>query len=167
MTSVWSDSWADTWGDSWTPAAPQDAWGDSWGDAWGDSWGHSGVTPPPSAAFTGTPLAGQTPLAVQFTDQSTGDPTAWLWTATGQNTGTVYTSTAQNPLITFLVADVYNVTLRVTNDGGSDSLTKTGYVTATAPSGGDGTWNPPPASPSNWTAAAAGGNPWNPPPVGR
>jgi C1A family cysteine protease len=35
---------------------------------------------PPTASFTAEPLSGQKPLTVQFTDTSTGSPTAWSWT---------------------------------------------------------------------------------------
>ena len=38
------------------------------------------VTPPaPEAKFSATPLSGTAPLTVQFTDESTGDPTGWAW----------------------------------------------------------------------------------------
>jgi hypothetical protein len=33
----------------------------------------------PVAAFSGTPTIGVAPLQVQFTDESTGDPTSWSW----------------------------------------------------------------------------------------
>ena len=33
----------------------------------------------PIAAFAVTPTSGDVPLAVQFTDQSTGTPTSWIW----------------------------------------------------------------------------------------
>ncbi len=93
----------------------------------------AGAVLPPVADFSGTPLSGSIPLSVQFTDLSTNAPTSWLWSAVGQNTSTTYTSTQQNPLLVFSVADVYDVTLTATNAAGSDSDTKTGYITATAP----------------------------------
>ena len=37
------------------------------------------TTPPPVAAFSGTPTSGTAPLAVQFTDASTNSPTGWAW----------------------------------------------------------------------------------------
>ena len=39
------------------------------------------VTQPtaPTASFTATPTAGSVPLAVNFTDTSTGGPTSWAW----------------------------------------------------------------------------------------
>ena len=48
----------------------------------------------PVASFTGTPTIGAPPLAVSFTDTSTGSPTAWSWTF-----GDGGTSTVQSPAI--------------------------------------------------------------------
>ena len=50
------------------------------------------TVPPPMADFSGTPTNGAAPLTVNFTDASTGSPTAWSWTF-----GDGGTSTAQNP----------------------------------------------------------------------
>jgi len=66
---------------------------------------------------------------VQFTDQSTGSPTSWSWTFDG---GTPNTSTAQNPLITYNTVGTYTVSLTATNASGSDSETKTAYITVTS-----------------------------------
>jgi PKD repeat protein len=35
----------------------------------------------PVAAFSGTPRAGDLPLTVQFTDQTSNNPTQWSWTS--------------------------------------------------------------------------------------
>ncbi len=88
---------------------------------------------PPVAAFAGTPTSGVAPLAVQFTDQSTGAPTAWSW-----NFGDGGTSTAQNPSHTYAVAGSYTVTLTVSSAFGSDPETKANYITVDAPP--SGTW---------------------------
>ena len=88
---------------------------------------------PPVAAFTGTPTSGVAPLAVQFTDQSTGLPTAWSW-----NFGDGGTSTAQSPSHTYAVAGSYTVTLTVSNAFGADPETRTNYITVDAPP--SGTW---------------------------
>ncbi len=85
-------------------------------------------TNPPVAAFTGTPLSGNAPLTVAFTDQSTNTPTSWSWTF-----GDGGTSTAQNPSYIYTTAGTYTVALTATNAYGSNTLTKTGYITVTTP----------------------------------
>lgn len=93
------------------------------------------VTPPPApvANFTGTPTSGTAPLSVQFTDTSTGTPTSWSWAF-----GDGATSTTQNPVHTYTTAGTYSVALTATNAGGSSTLTRTNYVTAS--SGGGSTF---------------------------
>ena len=83
---------------------------------------------PPVANFSGTPTSGTAPLAVAFTDLSTGGPTSWAWTF-----GDGGTSTAQNPSHTYTAAGTYTVSLTATNANGSDGETKTGYITVTQP----------------------------------
>lgn len=63
---------------------------------------------------------------VQFADSSSGQPTAWLWEFEG---GTPATSTDQNPIIIYENEGVYDVTLTVTNANGSQTVTKTDYIT--------------------------------------
>jgi PKD repeat protein len=82
----------------------------------------------PVADFTGTPLTGEAPLEVAFTDESTNDPTAWAW-----DFGDSGTSTVQNPTYEYTAAGSYTVELEATNAAGSDTETKTGYVTVTLP----------------------------------
>lgn len=84
-------------------------------------------TNPPVAAFTGTPTSGTIPLTVAFTDQSTNTPTSWSWTF-----GDGGTSTLQNPSHVYTTAGTYTVALTATNAYGSNTLTKTGYITASA-----------------------------------
>ena len=83
----------------------------------------------PVANFSGTPTSGTAPLAVTFTDASTGSPTSWSWTF-----GDGGTSTAQNPSHTYAAAGTYTVALTATNAFGSNTLTRTGYVTVTTSS---------------------------------
>jgi PKD repeat protein len=78
----------------------------------------------PVANFTGTPLTGTEPLAVTFTDSSTNTPTSWAWTF-----GDGGTSTSQNPSHTYTTAGTFTVALTATNASGSNTLTRTGYVT--------------------------------------
>ena len=84
--------------------------------------GSTGV--PPVAAFNGTPTSGDYPLTVDFTDASTENPTSWSWTF-----GDGGTSTAQNPSHTYTAAGTYTVSLTVSNAFGSDTETKTNYIT--------------------------------------
>jgi len=82
----------------------------------------------PVAAFTGTPTTIVKGQSVTFTDQSTNSPTSWSWTFTG---GTPSSSTAQNPVVTYSTAGTYSVSLTATNSAGSNTLTKTNYITVT------------------------------------
>lgn len=81
----------------------------------------------PVANFTGTPTSGTIPLTVNFTDTSTNSPTSWLWDF--KNDGTA-TSTQQNPTYTYSSAGTYTVKLTATNSSGSNSVTKTAFITA-------------------------------------
>ncbi len=83
---------------------------------------------PPTADFAGAPLVGTAPLTVTFTDASSGEITAYLW-----NFGDGITSTVQNPSHTYTAAGVYTVSLTVSGPGGSDSLTRTDYITVNEP----------------------------------
>ncbi len=109
---------------------------------WGDN--HSGnmltyVSPftlvsgpvPPIAQFVGSPTVGCAPLTVQFTDQSTGTtPLTWSWTF-----GDGGTSTVQNPSHIYAAAGNYTVALTVTNVAGSNTNTKTNYITVNVGNG--------------------------------
>ncbi|NLA32272.1 MAG: DUF3344 domain-containing protein, partial [Methanomicrobiales archaeon] len=79
------------------------------------------------AAFTTNTTAGPAPLAVQFNDTSTENPTAWSW-----DFGDGNTSTVQNPTHTYTVPGTYTVNLTVTNTAGSSSATATITVTDAA-----------------------------------
>ncbi len=66
-----------------------------------------------------------------FTDQSINSPTSWAWTFTG---GTPATSSSQNPgNVVYAAAGCYAVTLVVSNTTGSNTLTKTCYITVAVP----------------------------------
>ena len=84
----------------------------------------------PVANFSGTPVSGTTPLEVSFTDSSTGEITGWSWDF--DNNGTE-DSTNQNPTYTYNDAGTYSVTLEVTGPSGTDTETKTNYITVTTP----------------------------------
>lgn len=80
-------------------------------------------TPAFVAAFSGTPREGSAPLTVQFTDQSTGTPTAWAW-----DFGDGDASTSQHPSHTYQNNGLYTVALTVTGAEGTRTLTKTDYI---------------------------------------
>jgi PKD repeat protein len=80
----------------------------------------------PVAAFSGSPATGPPPLAVSFTDASANTPTSWSW-----DFGDGGTSTAQHPSHTFTTGGRHTVTLTVVNARGSDTISRTNYVTAT------------------------------------
>jgi len=86
------------------------------------------TTSKPSANFIASPRNGTAPLNVSFTDTSTGSPTSWSWSF-----GDGETSTEQNPSHTYTTEGTYDVSLTVTNSGGSDTETKAGYVVVTVP----------------------------------
>lgn len=65
------------------------------------------------------------PVVINFSDLSSGVPTAWAWSFVG---GTPSTSDEQNPSITYNAAGMYQVELTATNDLGSDTETKVAYI---------------------------------------
>src|SRR6186997_678666 len=69
----------------------------------------------PVANFTGSPLAGCSPMIINFQDLSTGSPTSWSW-----DFGNGNTSTIQNPIATYFTPGTYTVKLTVTNANGSN-----------------------------------------------
>jgi len=83
------------------------------------------------ADLTASVTQGSVPLLVNFTDLSTGSVNAWYWTF-----GDGVTSTTQNPVHTYTSAGTYTVSLTVNGPSSSDTMTKTGYITVTAPSAG-------------------------------
>ncbi len=78
---------------------------------------------PAVAAFTATPTSGIAPLTVNFTDQSTNNPTSWQW-----DFGDGHSSDQQNPDHTYQSAGDYTVQLTVSTAYGSDTETKTDYI---------------------------------------
>jgi PKD repeat protein len=89
------------------------------------------VTPPPVTNFTGSPTNGVAPLAVTFTDTSTGSITNWSWNFGDGGTTNLTTNSV---LYTYNTAGVYTVTEIVNGSGGSSTNTKVAYITAvTAP----------------------------------
>ena len=71
---------------------------------------------PPVAAFTQDRVSGESPLVVQFTDQSSGNIASREW-----RFGDGTTSTEQSPSHTFEAVGTYNVILSVEGQGGASS----------------------------------------------
>ena len=75
------------------------------------------------ANFTAHPTGGLDPLTVQFTDESTGSITAWLW-----DFGDGITATQPNPAHVYTAASTYTVSLAVSGPDGTDTETKLEYI---------------------------------------
>jgi len=91
------------------------------------------VTPTPtpvplSAGFTANVTRGTAPLAVRFSDTSTGEPEAWEWSFGDGNVSTV-----QNPVHVYAGPGTYTVALTVEGGEGVDTITRYGYITVETP----------------------------------
>ena len=85
----------------------------------------------PVADFTANVTNGLFPLAVKFTDTSTGtEISAWNWDF--NNDGSV-DSIVQSPEYTYNTAGMYTVNLTITGTAGSDSEVKSNYIMAIVP----------------------------------
>lgn len=106
----------------WAPAAT----------TWGTVIAHIPTSAPPTSApvvsFTATPTLNTCGGLVNFTDQSSNAPSAWLW-----NFGDGGTSTQEFPSHQYTANGNYTVTLTATNVIGSDSQTVTNYITINLP----------------------------------
>lgn len=91
----------------------------------------SAYLPPPIANFTGAPLIGTAPLSVAFTDNSQNEYGAcvynWSITPTGNVTG--YVGTSENHNAVFGQNGNYTVSHTVSCPAGSNTSTKTDYIT--------------------------------------
>src|SRR5208283_1326659 len=72
----------------------------------------------PKANFSATPRSGDAPLQVNFTNESSGLVTSWLW-----NFGDGTTSTDENPTHTYESPRTYTAKLTVYGPGGAGSKT--------------------------------------------
>ncbi|MCI5055734.1 MAG: PKD domain-containing protein, partial [Flavobacteriales bacterium] len=88
------------------------------------------IPPAPTANFSSSNSTGCVTHQVQFTDQSTNNPTSWNWTFQG---GTPSSSNLQNPVVNYSSAGSFDVTLTVSNLGGTNTITKQAYVTIEQP----------------------------------
>lgn len=81
----------------------------------------------PATDFQASPLTGQAPLVVSFTDASTNSPTDWAWTF-----GDGSSASAQNEVHTYTVPGTYTVSLTTTSSAGSETKTNVNYITVLA-----------------------------------
>lgn len=88
------------------------------------------VFAPVVADFSATPLLGQVPLEVTFTDLTTGAATAWAWDF--DNDGIV-DSTARNPVHTYSSPGIYSVALTASGPGGTDTELKVALIAVGGP----------------------------------
>lgn len=88
-----------------------------------EGWGYYRLTP--VANFSATPLSGQRPLEVAFTNTSQG-ATSYTW-----NFGDSSGSSETNPVHEYANPGTYTVSLTATNNAGSDVRTRTDYITVT------------------------------------
>ncbi|HII98680.1 MAG TPA: PQQ-binding-like beta-propeller repeat protein [Methanoregula sp.] len=78
-------------------------------------------------SFTANKTSGTVPLSVQFSDTTTGSPTAWNWSF-----GDGDLSTSENPTHTYQTPGTYTVSLHVTNGNSYNYTSRTGAVVAKA-----------------------------------
>lgn len=84
----------------------------------------------PMAVFSSNLNSDCVPLTAFFTDLSGGtDITEWFWEFPG---GTPATSTSENPQVFYDTPGLYDVTLTVTNDLGSNTTTYSNHIVANA-----------------------------------
>jgi len=103
----------------------------------GITWVNVSTSPAsPVAGFTGTPLSGTAPLAVTFTDTSTGTPTSWNWVFGDGNTSTI-----QSPVFTYVTSGYFTVKLTAANAFGSSAKTISQYIAVAAVSRQNSTEN--------------------------
>jgi len=85
---------------------------------------NGGITPQYlTANFSADVNVGQWPIKVSFTDNSTGNPDAWLW-----DFGDGNTSIEQNPKHTYNNTGLYTVSLKVCNGAVCDTTIKTNLI---------------------------------------
>ena len=82
----------------------------------------------PVAEFAAYQTSVSSGSSAQFYNRSINNAASWLW-----DFGDGGTSVSQNPFHTYNTTGIYTVSLIVTNSYGSDTKTKTGYITVTDP----------------------------------
>ncbi|HEX2934968.1 MAG TPA: PKD domain-containing protein [Bacteroidales bacterium] len=85
-----------------------------------------GTSTPINAEFTADKKTGPIPFTVNFSDQSTGEPTTWAWDF---NNDGITDATTQNPSYTFTTIGSYSVKLVTSKPGAIASRIKNQYIT--------------------------------------
>ena len=93
--------------------------------------GGGGGPPSVQALFNASPLSGDAPLTVTFTDLSTGSPTSYAWDF--QDDGIVDSTSPTGNTFTYTIPGTYTVRLTVSNGLSTDS--ETHDISVTAPPG--------------------------------
>ncbi len=83
------------------------------------------ITTEVTASFAGNTTEICEGEEVTFTDYSTGNINEWYWEFEG---GDPATSTEENPSVMYMAGGTYDVSLTVTGDDSSDTITKTDYI---------------------------------------
>ena len=83
---------------------------------------------PPVAKFTAKLTKGGKPLALAFTNASVGNVTSWLW-----DFGDGGSSAEKTPSHVYATAGVFTVKLKAAGPGGSNTQTRTDYITVYGP----------------------------------
>jgi PKD repeat protein len=86
---------------------------------------------PPVAAFTANVTSGTAPLTVQFNDTSTNIPTMWNWSFGDDQWFNTTVIEFRNATHTYTSAGNFIINLTVTNNGGSDTESKTDLINVT------------------------------------
>jgi uncharacterized repeat protein (TIGR01451 family) len=94
-------------------------------------FGYLGITQTMQAGFTADPQNGVIPLTVQFTDTTSGGPTAWAWDFGDGTT----VSSQQHPTHTYVTTGTHTVTLTVNRarPAHSDTVVRFDFITVTLP----------------------------------
>ena len=79
------------------------------------------IIPEILADVTTVPVGG----SVNFTDNSSNNPTSWLWSFPGGNPAT---STQPNPIVTYETLGIYDVSLEVSNSFGSAQINLENFI---------------------------------------
>lgn len=83
------------------------------------------ISTPPSANFSVDINKGCAPMTVQFSSQASDNTTGWEWRFPG---GSPSASFDSNPVVTYNNKGIYDVSLKVINGSGADSVSRLDFV---------------------------------------